>query len=55
MSKLGSRVDFFVKVIPIDFQREKYIPFKEKDVSIFFGSIASQKKRRHKKMYRLFT
>ena len=30
---LGHHVHFCVKVIPIDFQPEKYIPLKEKDVS----------------------
>ena len=30
---------FWVKVIPIDFQLEKYVPFKEKDVSNFSCSI----------------
>ena len=30
---------FWVKVIAIDFQLDKYIPFKEKDVSIFSCSI----------------
>ena len=33
---LGFRVHFWVKAITIDFQLEKYMPFKEKDVSIFF-------------------
>ena len=33
---LGSRVHFWVKVISIDFQLEKYIPFKENDVTNFF-------------------
>ena len=33
---LGSRVHFIVKVILIDFQLEKYMQFKEKDVYNFF-------------------
>ena len=33
---LGSRVHFLVKVILIDFQLEKYMQCKEKDVYIFF-------------------
>ena len=33
---LGSRVHFFVKVILINFQVEKYMQCKEKDVDNFF-------------------
>ena len=33
----GSRVHFWVKVILIDFQLEKYMQCKEKDVYIFFS------------------
>ena len=33
---LGSRVHFLVKVILIDFQLEKHMQFKEKDVYNFF-------------------
>ena len=36
---LGSRVHFLVKVILIDFQLEKYMQCKEKDVYIFSCSI----------------
>ena len=39
MSKFGLPVHFGVKVIPIDFQLEKYIPFMGKDVSIFFLAV----------------
>ena len=36
---LGFRVHFWVKAITIDFQLEKYMPFKEKYISIFSCSI----------------
>ena len=36
MSKFGLPWDFWVKVIHVDFQLEKYMQFKENDVSIFF-------------------
>ena len=36
MSKFGLPCVFLGKSAPIDFQLEKYIPFKEKDVSNFF-------------------
>ena len=36
MSKFRLPWDFGVKVINVDFQREKYMQFKENDVSNFF-------------------
>ena len=41
MSKFGLPCAFLVKVILIDFQLEKYMQFKEKDVYIFSCSIDS--------------
>ena len=36
MLKMGSRGNFWVKVINVNFQLEKYMQFKENDVSNFF-------------------
>ena len=38
VSKFGIPCAFWVKVIAIDFQLEKYIPFKEKDVHAILTS-----------------
>ena len=54
MSKFGLPCAFLVRVILIDFQLEKYMQCKKKDVYNFFLAVLTSQ-RRHKMGYRLFT